>query len=202
MTTQRATLTPFPNFTHCAILISMMIMSSLAQLAIGCPISDKRRLQRVRLIPFSVEKRPPEKRSPSTNAERKDYFEVPRDDLVVRLRLVNDTRKPLYYLTGVSSDEPVGAMLFRTKRKNAWASRSPSSGRQGEFTGDAYHWKLLLPSGTLEFEVLDLSVATEQHAASVFVNDQPNHDGRVEIISSPYRPQLTNPTKHRRQKRP
>lgn len=64
-------------------------------------------------------------------------------------------------------------------------------GRPDQFTGDAYKWKLILPGGTLEFEVLDLSVATEQHAATVIINDQQNHLGRVEIISSPYRPQLT-----------
>lgn len=199
--TTMSDMSSFPNFTH-SVVIFVLIMSTMTQFALGCPISDKRRLQRVRLIPISVKKRPPEKRSPSTNAEPKDYFEVPRDDLVVRLRLVNDTRKPLYYLTSVSSNEPVGCKLFRKKKNHTWQSQSPSCARGDQFIGDAYQWMLIPPGGTLDLEVLDLSVANQEHAVTVVVNDQPDHAGCVEIISSPYRPQLTNPTKHRRQKRP
>jgi hypothetical protein len=198
MVRRRETLSFFQDLTHAALVICVLIFSNLAENTVGCPIRNEKRLPRVRLIPVSLKKRPPEKRSPSTNAEPRDYFEVPRDDLVVRFRLVNATRKPLYYLTSVSSNEPVGCKLFRKKKSHSWQSQSPSCARGDQFIGDAYQWMLIPRGGTLDFEVLDLSIATEQHAVTVLVNDQPNHDGSVEIISSPYRPQITNLKRHRR----
>jgi len=142
----------------------------------------------VRLIPFAINKRPLKNRRSEITDRSADYLEVPRDDLVVRLKLINETTRPLYYLMSIAGAEPVGCKLVRKGKSKLWRPEMPSCARAHQFVGDAYRWMIISPGGTVPFEVLDLSGTTEEHAVTVFVNHEPKQDGRMEIVSAPYRP--------------
>ena len=112
-------------------------------------------------------------------------------DMIVRFRLENRGRENIYYLAdnALSSIEPVGFQLFRQRREAEWqGTYSPARGREGIFTGDGVHWLLLPPGSAIEFERRDSSIKRGEHATSVYLNTEAEHNNRVELISNPYRP--------------
>jgi len=110
-------------------------------------------------------------------------------DMIVRFRLENRGRQDFYYLADnvLEGIQPVGFQLRRKQRNSEWeALYTPARGREDVFTEDSCRW-FRLPSGcAIEFEREDVSYEKGQHAGSVFVNTEPEHKNRVEIISDSY----------------
>lgn len=112
------------------------------------------------------------------------------DDLRVSFRLVNESKETIYYLASVYDDEPgpTGYILFRQAGEMEWKAATPNRGRKGSLTGGGYKWVRLSPGTAVEFEFSDPNACEGEHAASVMVNNQPDHEDRIEIISNPYMP--------------
>jgi hypothetical protein len=112
-------------------------------------------------------------------------------DMLVRFRLENRGKGDIYYLADniLSSIEPAGFQLSRKSKGAKWeATNTPARGREGIFTGEAYKWLLLPPGTAIEFEFTDLSAESGEHSASVFLNTEPEHKNRIELISNAYIP--------------
>ena len=112
-------------------------------------------------------------------------------DLIVRFRIENRGKEDIYYLADVVSNgiEPVGFQLLRDSKRAEWdTTYSPARGREDIFTGDLFKWLLLSPGCALEFERTDLSFKGREHATTVFLNTEPEHKSRVELVSNVYRP--------------
>jgi hypothetical protein len=111
--------------------------------------------------------------------------------MVVKLRLGNRGKQDIYYLAddAISSMVPVGFQVFRKARM---AERegiySPARGREGIFTGVGVHWLLLPPGSAVEFVRADVSDRGGEHATTVYLNAEPEHKNRVELVSNTYRP--------------
>jgi hypothetical protein len=89
----------------------------------------------------------------------------------------------------MSSIEPVGFQMFRKSRMEGWGGTySPARGREGIFTGVGVHWLLLPPDSAVEFERKNVSDKGGKHATTVYLNTEPEHKNRVELISNTYRP--------------
>lgn len=125
---------------------------------------------------------------PLCEREKGDVIVVVSDDLLVQFRLANNSKENIYYLSSVYEPEPTGYLLYRKVGGTEWKATSPDRGREGSLTGGGYKWQLLPPGTSVEFKFSDLSSREGEHAVSVLVNSQPEHAGRVEIISDSYRP--------------
>jgi len=56
------------------------------------------------------------------------------------------------------------------------------------FTGVGVHWLLLPPGSAVVFERKDVSDKGGEHATTVYLNTEPEHKNRIELISNTYRP--------------
>jgi hypothetical protein len=112
-------------------------------------------------------------------------------DMIVRFRLENRGKEDIYYLAdnAMSSIAPVGFQVFRKTEGAEWeGTYSPARGREGIFTGVGVHWLLLPPRSAVEFEREDVSDKGGEHATTVYLNIEPRHKNRVELVSDTYRP--------------
>ena len=112
-------------------------------------------------------------------------------DMIVRFRLENRGKEDIYYLAdnAMSSIEPVGFQVFQKAKGAEWeGTYSPARGREGIFTGVGVHWLLLPPGSAVEFEREDVSDKEGEHATTVYLNTEPKHKNRVELVSNTYRP--------------
>ena len=112
-------------------------------------------------------------------------------DVIVKFRLENRGNQDVYYLAddAISSVVPVGFQVSRGARQTEWeGTYSPARGREGIFTGVGVHWLLLPPGSAVEFEREDVSNKRGEHATTVYLNIEPEHKNRVELVSNTYRP--------------
>jgi hypothetical protein len=152
--------------------------------------NKKKELPGVRLIYVSQRWMPEDIAAEKEPVSRDVQLLGTGDDLRASFRLVNESKEAIYYLASVYDDEPgpTGYILFRQAGEMEWKATTPNRGRKGSLTGGGYKWVRLSPGTAVEFEFSDLNACEGEHAASVLVNNQPDHTGRIEIISNPYSP--------------
>jgi hypothetical protein len=177
----------FKSLTICFIVFITMLYGGRDLLHASMHFDGDKRFPSVRLSLLSQRWRPQEKTS-KAGGKASDVFEVGRDDLLIRFRLSNESEANFYYLAPLNTMEPTGYILFRKAGESSWSATSPARGREGSFTGGGYQWLLLPPGTAIEFEFLDLSTRSGEHAISLLVNTKPTHTDRIEYISAPYMP--------------
>jgi hypothetical protein len=130
-----------------------------------------------------------------TTEELKQFDDVFGNAIAVRMRLINESRAPVYYLAdGRGSIQPQGYEFFRKVGETKWNYSPPTRGREGapgaEVPSNQYAY-LILPAGAaIEFEIFDWTRSGEEHAFSTFVKFDAN-TGPIEIVSDTFLP-LTN----------
>jgi len=162
----------------------MLILAPAAFSQTGNERSYENRYRGVALSVLS-QRRIPKDKVPYVGDDVIDF-----SDMVVKFRLENQGKEDIYYLADdvMSSIEPVGFQIFRKSRVAEWeGTYSPARGREGVFTGSGARWLLLPPGSAVEFERKDVSEKGGEHATTVYLNTEPEHKNRVELISNTYR---------------
>ncbi len=107
------------------------------------------------------------------------------DDRMVRFKLVNTSKEPIFYLVDHDTNELIGAILSRASETEGWVTMNVRRGKT-ERLGSASDWRELLPNASIEFGFSDQSTRKGQHALSIFVNNKPEQLDRKVIISEAY----------------
>lgn len=112
-------------------------------------------------------------------------------DVVVRLRLSNDTNKGVYFLTfdgEMASIVPIGFNIQKSDKKIIWLhgrerKSEISPGVEKASSGLPTKWVILPPYTAVEWEVFDSTLyRNEQHAFTLFVKENET-DKPLELMS-------------------
>jgi hypothetical protein len=97
---------------------------------------------------------------------------------ITRFRLVNDTRKNIYYLGDLYSDDPIGCTLpefVKRTDRDRLIERDRIVSRQSK-------WKPLQPGASVEFEVREIGGQVKRQFFGVLVNTEPTYWDEVEVL--------------------